>query len=374
MSDIKYCVTAFIDLLGFAAHLEIGADLRTNIGEQAIFRLNNLSDAMEFVRNEQHNCPEHYPQIFDIKRINDALVITMDLPDHLKPELGHVSRKAISNKHFEEILAQEDNIPAEGEDNMTSMTSKYLKSLKSDTKDLFLFCGLISRIFNYVKHRESTMVFPGPRGTVSTGYRKMYTNPNGEQDYLSANFAFSNAYIAESKLKGTGSSLFFDNNILQLLALDNISKNFLRHSLFVSNDSDFDPVKNYEDPLFLPTNRELKKEIEVELFRKKYIFREINPRLMAFFQIINYIEPYIMELKPFQSLKLFSMILLSLKELKSMDEIKDKPIGILNLLYTDISNDIRIVRDMLVEKDSTFMQQNNGKDLIKAIMFGVPLN
>jgi hypothetical protein len=373
MSEIKYCVTAFIDLLGFASHLEIGADLRTNIGEQAILRLDNLSNAMRMVSNEQQNCPEHYPESFDLKRINDALVITMDLPDHLKPEIGHARRKAISDKHFEEILAQEDNIPTEEGDDVTNMTTKYLKSLKADTRDLFLFCGLVSRIFNYIKYQESAMTFPGPRGVVSTGYRKMYTGTGGEQDYLSANFAFSNAYIAESKLKGAGSSIFFDNNILQLLALDNISKNFLRYSLFVATDSDFDPTKDYEDPLYLPINREIKKEIEVELLRKKYIFRETNPRVMAFFQILNYLEPYMNGHKPFQSLKLFSKVLSSLTVLKSIEEIKDKPIGFFNLLYTDISRDIREVRDMLVEKDSSFMQTNNGSDLLKKVMFGVSL-
>lgn len=373
MSDIKYCVTAFIDLLGFASHLEIGADLRTNIGEQAIRRLDNLSNAIKYVREERNNCPEHYPATFDIKRINDAIVITMDLPDLLKPEIGQVSRNAISNKHFEEIMEEEDNIVADSPEKLTDITERYINSLKTNTKELFLFSGMVSRVFNYIKHMESSMIFPGPRAIVSTGYRKMYTNLEGEQDYLSANFAFSNAYIAESKLKGGGSCIYFDNNILQLLAISKVSKNFLRYSLFVPVDSYFDPTKNYDDPLYLPTNREIKKEIEIELFRKKYIFREINPRMMAFFQIVSYLEPFIVGEKEFQSLKLFSKTLSTMKDLKSIEEIKDKPIGIFNLLYTDISHDIRKVRDILVEKDSAFLKANDGTELLKRIMFGTSL-
>jgi hypothetical protein len=59
MSDIKFCVTAFIDLLGFASHLEIGSDLKTDIGQFAIDRLNNLESAIKFLESEKLTCSEH---------------------------------------------------------------------------------------------------------------------------------------------------------------------------------------------------------------------------------------------------------------------------------------------------------------------------
>jgi len=47
--DVKYNVTAFMDLLGFSSHLELSGDLRTNIGQKAIERLQVLEDCIDKV-------------------------------------------------------------------------------------------------------------------------------------------------------------------------------------------------------------------------------------------------------------------------------------------------------------------------------------
>src|ERR1700733_13533207 len=89
--EVKYCVTAYIDLLGFETHLEIGADLRTTIGKKAIDRLRNLENAITIVEDELGRYPEFYPMNWDIRRINDALILTMDLPSTLRPEVGQIA-------------------------------------------------------------------------------------------------------------------------------------------------------------------------------------------------------------------------------------------------------------------------------------------
>jgi hypothetical protein len=61
--QVKYCVTAVIDLLGFSSHLETGGnDLRTNIGQEAIKRLQILEDALRLmndVRNHRRTAREN---------------------------------------------------------------------------------------------------------------------------------------------------------------------------------------------------------------------------------------------------------------------------------------------------------------------------
>jgi hypothetical protein len=72
-SDVKYCVTAMIDLLGFSSHLEIGSyDLRTTIGKQAVNRLENLEKAIALSNGERKKYRKYYPQIYSTRRINCA--------------------------------------------------------------------------------------------------------------------------------------------------------------------------------------------------------------------------------------------------------------------------------------------------------------
>src|SRR3990167_9642299 len=87
-TEIRYCVTAYIDLLGFASHLEIASDLRTNIGQAALDRLQTLEDAIALMEKERKICPLAYPENYYFIRINDAVIFTLDLPQILKPSVG----------------------------------------------------------------------------------------------------------------------------------------------------------------------------------------------------------------------------------------------------------------------------------------------
>ena len=96
-NDIKYCATAFIDLLGFSSHLDVSSnDLRTNIGQEAIKRLDFIEDSLLKIETEIKKNKEFFPDFFYAKRINDGLIITIDLPDFLKPSIGESFKNGIS--------------------------------------------------------------------------------------------------------------------------------------------------------------------------------------------------------------------------------------------------------------------------------------
>src|SRR6267142_457166 len=80
--EVKFSVCAITDLQGFSSHLEIsGYDLRTDIGEHAILRLHNLEEAVDRLNDEQSRRPDYYPSGLYLRRINDAIIIAMDLDD-----------------------------------------------------------------------------------------------------------------------------------------------------------------------------------------------------------------------------------------------------------------------------------------------------
>jgi hypothetical protein len=57
-SDVRYCATAVIDLLGFSAHLETGSnDVRTTIGRAAIDRLQVLARGGYSTYERRVECP-----------------------------------------------------------------------------------------------------------------------------------------------------------------------------------------------------------------------------------------------------------------------------------------------------------------------------
>jgi hypothetical protein len=73
-SDIKYCVAAFTDLQGFAHHLEVGSDILTIIGQQAITRLQTLEKGVQFLDGEQKRTAFFFPY----QRINDSIIFAID--------------------------------------------------------------------------------------------------------------------------------------------------------------------------------------------------------------------------------------------------------------------------------------------------------
>ncbi|MCP4459211.1 MAG: hypothetical protein GY816_14500 [Cytophagales bacterium] len=285
-SSIKYCVTAYIDLAGFGNHLELGNDLRTNIGQEALKRLRTLESAIEKFELERKRHRKHYPKTLHYQRINDSIVLTMDLPDYLVPDIGQIVKKGLAVKELKEFFSEKE---LESEESFTRAYE--MKNIES-ILELSQFIGLVSRLHFYVNKTESQQYFPGAKTIVAAGFRKSFVTRQQKEDFFSANFSFANAYTAEHSLKGQ--HLYIDNNILWLLGRNTFANNLIKKAVTVYGSNIYDPFSNPA-----PSERKNKKTdipdpIVVELFRKSYIFRSVNSQTSALFHLfpafLNYLN------------------------------------------------------------------------------------
>ena len=279
-TDIKFCACAIIDLQGFSQHLELGAhDIRTNIGEEAISRLESLTEAINIIEEEKGVHPEFYPEGLYFTRINDALIFNLDLHPDLMPDIGEQVKKGYSVSDIENIF--DLNRYQTGEEFEKAVNKRYRKA----TVGLQKFIGLIARIHLFLNKQENDSYFPGVKSVVSLGQRKPFIM-NGNDDPISANFAFSNAYLAEKNLSGP--NLFLDNNILKLLSVTNPIKNLGR--LAIHKESEHNQIALFDDKD--ETELEIPEPIKMKLFRKAFIFREVRPRYLAFLQLVEPLKEF----------------------------------------------------------------------------------
>lgn len=362
-SEVKYCVTAMIDLLGFSSHLEIGAyDLRTNIGKQAIDRLHFLEDAMSLMSMEQSKFPRFYPEKLYMRRINDAIFLSIDLDDFLTPSIGQAIRRGMSGNDLKELFSED-----ELKDEKTFFQS-YNSRISNCVEPLAKFIGVVSRVYNYINRQESKSYFPGAKAVLATGFRKpFYNKVSGEEDIFSANFSLSNAYIAEPQLEG--SCFFLDNYILQLLAGHQFAKNIMRYSLFVSKEIMFDPFEEYEDLFYLPSDYVISTPVEIRLFRKPYFFRQVQPTPLSYLQIVPEIMRYLTEEKQAQLNHAFKGIYLSIKEGPTQDCIKAKrrPSSWIYVVRSDIEDDINLIPEYIATGKSARLEKEKEMAIQKFI-------
>jgi arsenate reductase len=276
-SDTKYCVVAFIDLLGFSSHLEVSGDLRTSIGQEAVKRLTALDEVLTLLSNELEDHPVLSPPDLFYTRINDALILSMDLSDVLRPSIGETVRQGMTAEEWEEFF-DFSSIPEE------KFEQEYSAKLKEYTRPVEQFVGLVARIHNRINKIERQGNFPGAKSVVSSGFRRRFIS-NRKEDILSANFAFSNAYLAEQKLKGA--RIYVDNNILQLLTTDHLSRNMLKLSCFEYIQNVFSPF-NEKDEVFGLGGSYAETEIHpLTILQKAYHFRCVNPNPLTYLQLLD---------------------------------------------------------------------------------------
>lgn len=271
-NEIKYCIAGLLDLQGFSSHLEVSSDLRTVIGQQAITRLQILEDALKLLRNEQRKKKDSIS--FAYKRINDSIIFSMDLAEALLPDVGFTYKDGLTQdewKKYYDIGPEED-----------SFDEKYSIKRKVYTLPVVKFLGLISRLHQIVYIENRKLYFPGAKTIISTGFRRSFIGHDGKEDYFSANFAFSNAYLAQEKLKGSG--LYLDNNILQMLDADLHITNIAKLACLTYKHRPYSPLKSLTEPA-----REWIEEdaTEVVLFRKTYRFRRVNPSPLTYLQFVE---------------------------------------------------------------------------------------
>ncbi|MGA9364428.1 MAG: hypothetical protein WBW16_08685 [Bacteroidota bacterium] len=361
--DIKYTVTAIIDLLGFSSHLEIGAyDIRTNIGQEAIKRLRFLEDALMLMENEEASYPDYYPANLQVRRINDAIFLTIDLPDFLMPSIGQAIRRGMSANELREIFSKD-----ELKDEETFLKS-YNSRITLSVEPLVKFIGLVSRLYSYINRQENNSYFPGAKAVLATGFRKpFYVKANAKEDVFSANFSLSNAYIAESQLKGA--YFYLDNYIVQLLAGHPFGKNIMRYSLFVSKDIKFDPFEEYEDLFYLPSEYTIPQPVEIRLFRKPFFFRQVGATPLSYLQILPEILPYLSGEKEAYLNHVFKEIYLSIKSGPSPECIRERkrPNSWIYVARSDIEDDINLIPELLATGKSERLEKEKEMAIQRSI-------
>src|SRR5699024_498215 len=123
-----------IYLQGFSQHLELGAhDIRTNIGEEAIKSLENLTEAIKLIEKEENTCDKFYPENLYYTRINDALIFNLDLPSDLMPDIGQQIKKGYS------VLDLEEKFDIDDYESTDELEEAIHESYQENTSDLQKF-------------------------------------------------------------------------------------------------------------------------------------------------------------------------------------------------------------------------------------------
>lgn len=352
--NIKYCVCAMIDLLGFSSHLEISSyDLRTSIGEQAVKRLENLEIILKLINSERESRKEYYPITYHVQRINDAVFLTMDLDDILKPSIGATIFEGLSVNNATNFISEEQM------ESLEKYQLAYNSRIMIAIEPLIKFVGFISRMHISLNKMEGQSFFPGAKTVISTGFRRPF-----KEDYFSANFALSNAYQAENTLHG--SSFYLDNGILQMMSFNKYARNLLRFAHFKFSKSSFDCFDNNDD-VFNSCSDEatIPNPVEIKLFRKDYQFRELNPSPLTYLQNIPVMIEFLEEKKiPDLSNIFFKHIFNAVR--RGINRKQGKPIKPpLSFIFNgtnDLSKDIGIFQEFLTTGKSKTREELKEKE------------
>ncbi|MEX2633674.1 MAG: hypothetical protein WD267_06545 [Balneolales bacterium] len=308
--NVKFCAAAVIDLLDFSSHLEVGgSDLRTTVGAEAIERLEYLREAQHLIDAERKKRPDYYSDSFGMIRINDALILTIDLPDFLKPSIGDIVKRGTSLGEFDEYFNM-DKYYDDDEEGEARFLADYEKKRIETSRDLTKFVGLVARVHSFISKKENEQIYPGPRTVVCSGFRRPLKNED-KLDHLSANFAFSNAYTAERHLHGT--KLFVDTNILEMISSDKFSRNVIRKASFERSRV----PKAYLNPKWefdsTPSSLVQREEIKVSLFRKTYHFLELDSSRVEYLQSVAHLYTVLKgEEEPHEDKKRFTKWILNI--------------------------------------------------------------
>jgi hypothetical protein len=281
---VKFSVCAVTDLQGFSSHLEIsGYDLRTDIGKHAIDRLRNLEEAVDRLEDERARRSDYYPSGLVIRRINDAIIIAMDLDDALLPSLGQTAFRGLP-RGMEDPFKPDESINWQIFNAVTDAT------IQQAIEPLQRFLGLVARLHLFVQKREGKGFHPGAKTVVTTGFRKPFISSSQGEDILSANFAFANAAVAEKGLKGP--NLFVDNHVVELLCKNQFAKNLMRFAQFLWTEAAFDCLTHDADLNSPPSRADVPKPVEVSLFRRRYLFRRLNASPPSYLQSLPSLLPF----------------------------------------------------------------------------------
>jgi hypothetical protein len=284
--EVKFSLCSMTDLRGFSSHLETSDyDLRTQIGKEAIRRLELLQKALDQLQEEAKRLDRYYPNSFAVQRINDALFVAMDLDRALLPEVGSTRFAGLTPNRLNELISDENSETYEDWDQART------ELIMDATRQVEHFVGMVSRLHLTVNKREAELHFPGAKTLVSTGFRRSVENDDTiESDMFSANFALSNVSIAEKHLHGTG--MFIDDNVLQMLSYNGRAYNLVKFSMFLFEEEAFNPFNAQDNVFWQRRPATIRPPIEAVLFRKRYFFREVNPSPLSYLQQVAVLRPF----------------------------------------------------------------------------------
>jgi hypothetical protein len=350
-ADVRYSVAATIDLLGFSAHLETGGnDLRTTIGREAVTRLDTLERALAFMSRELTSCSFACPKDVHYQRINDALILSLDLSSFLTPAVGETSKDGFSAY---ELMQEFDMDLYDGPDGEGRFAADVAGRVRAETEDLIKFVGVVARLHLFINAEERKRVFPGAKTICVTGFRRRFNRSDGTEDPLAANFAYANAFLADRALHGP--CFFLDDNVARLLCVNAFAQNLVRYACYVTRPKVFDPTQEHSEELHRDVELALSTPISVALFRKTFVFRELSADPLSYLQILQRLSEYLTGSKqPAQSVLTFILELIRKgPELEAMRGGKPPQ---RRLPPNDISSDVRVVPELIESGSSATME------------------
>jgi hypothetical protein len=268
------------------------------------------------MERERSSCRQEYPSVFHHQRLNDAIFYTLDLPDFFMPAIGESLKKGVSVKELSETF------DLDSFETVEEFTRAYESKVETDITNLMKFVGLIARMHAYINHEDNALFFPGARTVIAAGYRSRFFSDEKE-DFFSANFSLSNAYLAEKQLHGDA-GLYLDNSVAQLLYANQFSRNLLRYACFIPRPNKFDPFLNYDDPFYRPHDRVKTEPINITLFRMPFTFREVDPVPLMYLQVIHRLSTYLRGAET-KAHRVFSKILQEIRTGPS-DQVNEIPL------------------------------------------------
>jgi len=348
MDEVVFSITANLDLLGFSNHLSLGSsDIRTKIGSEALIRLKILDDAIKLANDEITKYPDIYLHKIENIRFNDAIFFVMDLRTDIIPSVGSIQLSGGGSiSDYKKAMGKN----LKGEDRVKGFYEYYaIEGFK-----VAMFLGLISRIHNFINLKEKERNFPGCKTVLSTGFRKKYTSESGKEDYFSANFSLSNAYLANKNgsQKGiSGNGFYVEDNVSRVIRYDEDCSSILFLSKYLNISEHRDP---YEDSIYIYNEYfSLGSKIEIELFQKKYYFRQLNTNVLSNFRLIPILRKHKDDTPDKSFIKEMSKWI---KERPKEEEIERKKVSEIKMKFPllficiELDEDIeKIEREMLKE-------------------------
>jgi len=234
-----------------------------------------------------------HPKIYDFpikhSRFNDSIYYVINLRPDIIPTVGSVELTGGGSlSDYKKMTGK----TLKGEDGVKGFYNFYA----SEGNKTATFIGFISRIHGFINAKEKEKHFMGCRTVISSGYRKKYIDESGTEDYFSANFSLANAYLANKmgSQKGfSGNGLYVEDNVARIIGYDEECKNVLRFSKYIYSNELSDPYE-YSYKLY-GSSYLVSPRIEIELFKKKYIYRQLNSEVLSNFRLMPLLKELLNE-------------------------------------------------------------------------------